>query len=177
MNENGRSKLGRNLLLVGRIALGVIFLIAAYQKMKPQGGMSWGLASIKTSLALFAMGVDSYQMLPPWAVSPLAHFIPPFELFLGLWLLSGIALRLSSLISTLAIGVFITAMFSAYERGLTISCGCFGPGEHVGPLTLMRDSLLFLPLALALTIGSFWIRRKPRESAAPETVAPTPRTN
>ena len=167
MSATTRSSIGRTLLVVGRIALAVVFVAAAYAKMKPQGGMAWSMGAVRTSLSMFAMGVDSYQMLPPWAVSPFAHLLPPFELLVGIWLLSGIALRVSSLISTLAICAFITAMFSAYERGLTISCGCFGPGEQIGPWTLVRDGLLFLPLALAVTIGAFLIHRKSRgESAA-----------
>ena len=133
--------------------------------MKPQGGLPWSLASIRTSLSMFAMGVDSYQMLPQWAVSPFAHWLPPVEL-VGLWLLSGIALRISSLVSTLLICVFFTAMISAYERGLTISCGCFGPGAQIGPKRLIEEGLTFLPLALAVTIGAFLIHRRRAVSVA-----------
>src|ERR1700675_4999114 len=93
MNKGARGSFWRLLLIVGRLALGAIFVVAAYAKMRPQPGMMWSAASVKTSLAMFAMGVDSYQMLPQWAVSPVAHFVPIFELVLGLWLLSGIALR------------------------------------------------------------------------------------
>lgn len=160
------------LLLLGRLALAVIFLVAAYEKMKPQGGMAWSLASVKISLSMFAMGVDSYQMLPAWAVSPVAHLVPPFEFILGLWLLSGIALQISALLSTLAVCGFIAAMASAYERGLTINCGCFGTGEQVGPKTLIRDGLLFLPLALAVTAGAFLIRRKGIRTPISRTRAP-----
>jgi ribose/xylose/arabinose/galactoside ABC-type transport system permease subunit len=136
--------------------------------MKPQGGLPWSLASVRTSLSMFAMGVDSYQMLPQWAVSPFAHCLPPFELVLGLWLLTGVALRVSSLVATLAVSVFFTAMASAYERGLTISCGCFGPGEQIGPKRLIEEGLILLPLALAVTIGAFLIHRK-RAASASET--------
>jgi hypothetical protein len=114
------------------------------------------------------MGVDSYQMLPAWAVSPFAHFLPLFELVLGLWLLSGIALRFASLIATLSILGFIAAMTSAYHRGLTINCGCFGPGEQIGPTTLIRDGLEFLPLSLAVMIGAFLIHRGHRAASTPE---------
>jgi uncharacterized membrane protein YphA (DoxX/SURF4 family) len=172
MTKDARCKLGRFLLLAGRVALAAIFLYAAYAKLKPQVGMPWSTASVNTSLSMFAMGVDSYQMLPTWAVSPFAHLLPPLELVLGLWLLSGIGLRFSSLLSTLAVCGFIIAMVSAYRRGLTISCGCFGPGEQIGPKTLIRDGLLFLPLSLAVTAGAFLVRRKPREPAIPE-VTPT----
>lgn len=172
MGNDAQSSLGRLLLVTGRIALAAIFLFAAYAKMKPQGGMPWSLASVNTSLSMFAMGVDSYQMLPPWAVSPFAHLLPPAELVLGLWLLSGIWLRVSSLLSTLAFCAFIIAMVSAYRRGLTISCGCFGPGEQIGPTTLIRDGLLFLPLSLAVTVGAFLVRRKSDGASAPD-VAPS----
>lgn len=161
----GKADTGRILLLAGRLALAAIFLFAAYAKLKPPAGMPWTLASMRTSLAMFAMGVDSYQMLPSWAVSPFAHLLPPLELLLGLWLLSGVALRASSLLSVLALGGFISAIFSAYRRGLTISCGCFGPGEQIGPKTFIRDGLLFLPLALAVMAGAFLLRRKPASSS------------
>jgi len=167
-DESSHRRLGRALLVIGRLALAAIFLFAAYAKLKPQGAMPWSVASVKTSLSMFAMGVDSYQMLPAWAVSAVAHFLPIFELVLGLWLLSGIALRAASIISTLAVLVFIVAMWSAYHRGLTISCGCFGPGEQIGPLTLVRDGLTFLPLSLAVMIGAFLIRRNPHAPVAAE---------
>lgn len=154
---------GRILLMTGRVVLAAIFIFAAYAKMRPQPGMPWTLGSVRISLAMFAMGVDSYQMLPPSVVAPFAHWLPPLELVLGLWLLSGIGLRLSSILTTLAIVAFIAAMFSAYRRGLTINCGCFGPGEQIGPKTLIRDTVLFLPLALAVTIGSFRVRRGTRQ--------------
>ena len=166
--------MGRILLLVGRLALAVIFIYAAYAKMKPTGSMPWSAGSVKTSLAMFALGVDSYNMLPPWAVSPVAYLLPPFELVLGLWLLSGIGLRFSSLVSALLVGTFILVMVSAYERGLTISCGCFGPGEQVGPRTLIRDGLLFFPLALGVMIGAFVTRRKPNANAASTAIPQAP---
>jgi len=156
-------KWGKRLLIIGRVALGIVFIVAAYMKMKPEPAMPWSLASIKTSLSMFAMGVDSYQILPPWAVSLVAHWLPPFELLLGIWLLTGLALRASSLIAALMISGFFVAMTSAYERGLTISCGCFGPGEQIGPKRLIEEGVMLLPLALAVCIGAFLAARKGNE--------------
>jgi uncharacterized membrane protein YphA (DoxX/SURF4 family) len=171
MEPTSRGNRGRKLLMLGRIALGIIFLAAAFGKLKPLTGMPWTVASVKTSLAMFAMGVDSYQILPAWAVSPLAHFLPFFEIVLGIWLLSGVALRLSSLLSTLAICVFIYAMFSAWRRGLSINCGCFGQGgKPIGPMDMMRDGLLFLPLSLAVFIGSLLVKRKGRPQSESDAV-------
>src|ERR1700735_194638 len=101
MTSKARGSLGRILLTLGRLALAGIFIFAAYAKITQQAAIVWSGASIKTSLSLFAMQVDSYQLLPPQFVSPAAHFLPPFELFLGLWLLSGFFLRYSALMTTL----------------------------------------------------------------------------
>src|SRR5271156_1524836 len=169
MTTNTRGSIGWLLLLAGRLALAGIFLFAAYAKMKPQATMGWSGASIKTSLSMFAMQVDSYQLLPPQLVSPAAHFLPPFELFLGLWLLSGVLFRYSALMTTLLLGAFFAMMVRTYKMGLEINCGCFGPGERLGVGTLLRDGSL-LALALAVTIGAFMQGRKTRTESA-ETIS------
>jgi len=163
-----RGNLARTLLLLGRLALAAIFIVAAYAKLKPQAAVPWSAASVKTSLSLFAMQVDSYQLLPPQLVSPVAHLLPPFELFLGLWLLSGVFLPYSALVTTLLIAAFFATQVRTYRAGLEINCGCFGPGERLGPKTLLHDGA-FLALALALTIGAFLQRRKIRTESAPVT--------
>jgi hypothetical protein len=95
-------------------------------------------------------------------------------LFLGLWLLSGVWLRYSSLVTTLLLGAFFAMMVRTYRMGLEINCGCFGPGERLGPKTLLRDGSL-LALALAVTIGAFLLRRKRSERSAPAgAVSSTP---
>ena len=167
MPTSGRGKLGRTLLLIGRLVLAVVFLFAAYAKMKPQGGMPWSVASVKTSLAMFAMGVDSYQLLSTNGVEFVSHWLPPFELFLGLWLLAGIALRYSALVTALLLGGFFAVQFHVYLQGKEISCGCFGPGEKLGPLSLLRDAS-FIAVALAMAIGAFVVHRNSSKTSFPE---------
>jgi uncharacterized membrane protein YphA (DoxX/SURF4 family) len=161
------------LLLVGRLALAGVFLFAAYAKLKPQAAMPWSAASVRTSLSMFAMQVDSYQLLPPQLVSPAAHFLPLFELFLGLWLLSGLWLRYSALVTSLLLGAFFAMMVRTYRMGLEINCGCFGPGERLGPKTLLRDGSL-LAFALAVTIGAFLMHRKRNGTSAPAAAVSAP---
>lgn len=161
-----RRELAPILLIVGRLALAGIFLFAAYAKLKPQAAMPWSGASIRTSLSMFAMQVDSYQLLPPQLVSAVAHLLPPFELFLGLWLLSGVLLRYSALATTLLIAGFFATQVRTYAMGLEINCGCFGPGERLGPKTLLHDGS-FLVLALVITIGAFLLHRKRTDRSAP----------
>ena len=150
---------------LARVALVVIFVVAAYAKMRPQAAMPWSIASVKTSLSMFAMGVDSYELLSPRGVDFVAHWLPPFELFLGLWLLSGVALRLSSLLTTLLLAGFIAVQVRSFSMGQTISCGCFGPGERIGPWSLLRDGL-FIALAMIVFVGALRGRRRPRGQSA-----------
>jgi putative oxidoreductase len=155
---------GRILLRIGRVALGALFIYAAYAKLKPLAPMPWSVGSLRVSLSMFAMQVDSYQLLPAWGVNLVAHLLPPFELLLGLWLVSGIGLRFSSLITTLLLAGFFVGLTRAYLLGQQISCGCFGPGEQIGPKRLVLEGL-FLALALAVTVGSFLVyRRKAAQS-------------
>jgi uncharacterized membrane protein YphA (DoxX/SURF4 family) len=163
MDRASGGKAWKIVMILCRLGLGITFIVAAISKLWPLPGFPWSIASVKTSLAMFAMGVDSYQILPAWAVSPLAHFLPFFEIVLGIWLLSGIALRFSSSLSILALCTFIYAMFSAWHRGLAINCGCFSQGgAPIGLWDMIRDGLIFMPIALILLIGSFKTNRKPQ---------------
>jgi hypothetical protein len=165
--EKRRSVL-RVLLIFGSIIVGSIFLAAAYGKTKPLAGLPWSWASIKSSTIFFALQVESYQILSPRAADTVARFLPFAELFLGLWLVSGIGRRFSGTVASAAICAFMIAIMSAYFRGLKIKCGCgVGPDEDVGPAALLRDGLRFLVPALLVTIGAFWIRRRPRAASIP----------
>ncbi|MFZ0968253.1 MAG: MauE/DoxX family redox-associated membrane protein [Candidatus Acidiferrales bacterium] len=166
MAEPSRMKTGRLLLIIGRIGLAAIFLVAAYAKLKPQTPGPWSVGSVKTSLSMFAMQVDSFQLLSSSSADFVAHSLPFFELFLGFWILSGIALRLSSLVSTLLLSGFFATLIRTYLMGLEINCGCFGPGERLGPKRLALESLMVV-LSLAVTIGAFIMAR--RKSGARES--------
>jgi methylamine utilization protein MauE len=153
MSADQRKKTIQLFFELARVALVITFLLAAYAKMKPQAAMPWSIASIRTSLSMFAMGVDSYQLLSPGAVNFVAHWLPPFELFLALWLLTGKFLKLSSLVTTLLLGGFIAVQIRSFSLHQEISCGCFGPGERIGPVSLLRDAL-FVALAIAVFVGA-----------------------
>lgn len=136
------------LLIAGRIVLGGIFIYAAYTKFRNP----W---------MLFAMAIDSYQILPVWATEILGRALPWVELLLGLLLLVGWQVRWVAAGAALLLAGFFTVMVVAYSRGLGIDCGCFGVGEKLGPWTLSRDGLLVL-LAFAVTVGAFLAHRTRR---------------
>jgi uncharacterized membrane protein YphA (DoxX/SURF4 family) len=144
----------RALLVLGRIALGLIFLYAAFAKLYFDG--AWHLHDYHF---FFAMAIDSYKMLPLPVVEWMARILPWFELLLGALLIVGVALRSAGSITTALLLVFIGAMTRAKILGLEINCGCFGNNEKLGTATLIRDSSL-LVLALAVTIGAFLSKRR-----------------
>jgi putative oxidoreductase len=162
MSQPSASKIGRILLLFGRLILGGIFLFAAYSKL-------WPPSAIKVNLAFFAMQVDSYQLLPPWGVMLVAHMLPWLELALGVFLLIGWPLRLVSTLTSLLLLGFFAVILRSYSAGLEINCGCFGPNEKLDITTIVRDGSM-LALSLAVTAGAF-LRRRPAAEHAPMAVA------
>jgi hypothetical protein len=157
----------RMLLLVDRIVLAVIFLFSAYAKMKPAGGSAWSASSVRISLTMFAFQVDAYGLLSHSASIQVAKLLPPFEMFLGLWLLSGIGLRFSSLCTALLLAGFLFAIVWAYVHGLQIDCGC-GDHEQVGPRKIIED-VIMLALAVGVMVGAIKLRFS-RVSQAPAQI-------
>lgn len=141
-----------------RFALGAVFIYAAYIKLREP----W---------MLFAMSIDAYQVLPQWAVLTVARTLPWFELLLGLALLTGRLPRISSVAASALLAVFFGLMVRAYARGETIDCGCFGPGEAISPLTLLRDGSL-LGGALFLGAMAFFRRKRYANASKDALVAP-----
>ena len=136
-----RSKTWRWIALALRVVLGALFMLAAYLKLSE----SW---------RLFAMDIDAYQILPSmfW-VKLVARTLPWFELALGVWL------RASASISAAMMTGFIGLMTWAQVKGLAIDCGCFGPGEKISWITMLRDGSL-LAAALVLAAWSYVERKK-----------------
>lgn len=128
----------RTFALELRLGLGSVFIYAAYTKLR----QSW---------LLFALSIDSYQMLPTRAVYTLARVLPWLELALGVLLITGIWLRSLSIAAAAILALFFTVMVVSYFRGAGIDCGCFGAGEPLSVKTLARDGVL-LAAALSLVV-------------------------
>src|SRR5450755_2424071 len=128
-----------------RVILGPIFMYAAWIKLREP----W---------ALFAISIDSYQVLPLWAVEFIARTLPWLELLLGALLIAGIWRGVAAAAATLLLGVFFGLMIRAMAKGMQIDCGCFGSGERLSWMTLLRDGAL---LASSLFVTSMAFRRSP----------------
>jgi uncharacterized membrane protein YphA (DoxX/SURF4 family) len=152
------NKYARIAALVLRIALGAVFVYAAYTKL-------FQIAEGRLHLLpwqLFAMAIDSYQLLPAWAVELLAKTLPWFELLIGVLLLVGRWKRFATTVTSALLVVFLTLIVRAYLKGQEISCGCFGTNEAISWKTLLRDGSM-LAGSFFVTTMAWMARRKVTE--------------
>jgi uncharacterized membrane protein YphA (DoxX/SURF4 family) len=141
----------RAVIWIGRLLLAGIFIYAGYAKL------TMGLhprPPIGVALSFFALQVDSYQILPTWAVKVVANLLPFIEIGLGLLLLIGWKLRIWATLITIVMLGFFFAVVRSYALGLQINCGCFATPEPLTIKTVLRDGAL-AALAVLMTIFAF----------------------
>jgi hypothetical protein len=73
---------------------------------------------------------------------------------LAVTLVAGIWKRITLPAASALLAVFFGLMVRSYARGEGIDCGCFGTGEAISPITLLRDGGL-LAISLFLTATAF----------------------
>lgn len=120
--------------LLVRLGLGALFITAGVLKV----GHAADLAS----------AITAYRLgLPPTVVAALALALPPFEILLGIYLITGLLLTVSSTVALVMLALFTVIVTSAVVRGLSAPCGCFGPGDNAPAtwLTIVRDLCFLLP--------------------------------
>ena len=149
--------LHRYLALASRIALGGVFIFAGAVKLGYIETLIWE--------------INQYNMLPHQLATAYGYVLPPLEIALGIFLVVGLLLRVSSAVSVLVVLSFAVAKIQAIARGLNIDiCPCFGPAVPL--LTAYSLALDFVLLALAIQIffhrGEFlelgsWFSRKAAE--------------
>ena len=117
-----------------------------------------GLAKIADPDAA-TRAVRAYDLFPEALVKPIAWGLPFVELALALLLLVGLATRPAAWVSAVLFVAFIAMIGSAWARGLSIDCGCFGGGGVTNRFDasryaeeIVRDVVL-LGLALFLALG------------------------
>ncbi|MGB6429520.1 MAG: DoxX family protein [Candidatus Acidiferrales bacterium] len=138
----------RWLVLIGRLAMGAVFVYAAYTKLRNP----W---------MLFAMSVDSYHMLSESGVELVARALPWVELVLGAMLILGLWVRWAAAGVSALLVVLVYAIVRAYSMRLEINCGCFGTNEPLTKFTIVRDSG-FLAASIVLTVLAFLAHRRAR---------------
>ena len=94
-----------------QIALGVIFLAAAYPKLMDPPS--------------FAHMVWNYRILPDELVNLQAILLPGVELVVGVALVLGVWPRAAALLAGLMLVQFLVALTWALAAGTPVICGCF----------------------------------------------------
>lgn len=120
--------------LIVRVGLGLLFIAA--------GALKIGHASdLAATITAFGLG------LPGTLVAIAAVALPPFEVLLGVYLLGGWLLPMTSAVTAGLLTVFILVVASVVARGLSVSCGCFGAADSAPATwwTVLRDALFLIP--------------------------------
>jgi uncharacterized membrane protein YphA (DoxX/SURF4 family) len=123
----------KNIALICRIILGVVFVWASFDKLfDPKG---------------FAEIIYNYKILPTQMVNLTAVVLPWIELVCGILLIIGFYHRGSVFILNCLLIIFIVSIGSALYRGLDIQCGCFTlspEADRIAVIDLIIDGALFM---------------------------------
>lgn len=105
--------------------------------------------------------VRNYRLLPEALVPLVGHALPVLEVLVGVCLLLGLLVRANAVLSGVLLLAFIAGIASAWGRGLSIECGCFGGGggslgdyASTYPWEIARDT--------GLLLASAWLAVRPR---------------
>ena len=140
---------GRVLDLVGllaRLVLGVVLVVAGALKV--------------TTPAVSAMAVRAYQLLPYDVAGVVGVALPVVEIAAGLLLVLGLLTRPAAVVGGLLMLAFLVGIISAWARGLTIDCGCFGGGGTIAAAQTHYLSETLRDIGLALCAA--WLVVRPR---------------
>ena len=123
-----------------QLSLGVVFLFAALSKLGEPNA--------------FVRTVADYRLVPGTAARVLAPALIAVECFLGVALLTGLAVGIALPLTIVTLLAFSAAVAVNLRRGRRVPCGCFGhASERVSTRTLVRLLLLLLAsLALLLRL-------------------------
>lgn len=133
-----------DLVVVARIALGLVFLTSAGAKFR--------------SPSTLVQAIQQYGggHIGPTLARLLARLLPPFELLLGLLFLIGLWLTLATCAALGAFVIFTLAMAMNLAQGRRFRCHCFGSASsEIGIGSLSRNVIL-MSASLLLMLFSPW---------------------
>lgn len=102
----------KTLSYIARVVVGFVLIMASIPKVAEP--------------IAFAKSIQAYQIVPTFLVNISAISIPWLELVIGIFLIFGLLLRGSSLLSAALFAAFSILIAVSLFRGLSIDCGCFG---------------------------------------------------
>jgi len=149
VGERGRLRSPRTLDVVGllaRLALGGVMLAAGLLKVaKPD---------------VSARAVQAYQLLPFDLATYVGYGLPILEILLGALLVLGLFTRTAAAVAGVLLVAFIIGIASAWARGISIDCGCFGQGGTIDPSQTRYLEEILRDVGLVLCAA--WLVTRPR---------------
>ena len=132
--------------LLARLVLGGVMLVAGALKVtKPE---------------VSARAVQAYQLLPFDTATYVGYGLPILEVVIGLLLVAGLFTRASAAVAGVLLVAFIIGIASAWARGLSIDCGCFGEGGTIDPSATRYLEEIIRDVGLVLCAA--WLVIRPR---------------
>lgn len=128
--------------MVLRVALGLIFLAAAWDKI--------------VDPMAFAKILRNYQILPDTLVAGVALVLPWIEVVVAMCLFTGFLSRGAGFSACLMMVVFLAAMAWTRYKGISTQCGCFTTqaDDAISMRTFLRDGSI-LALSVLVAVDSF----------------------
>ena len=137
----------RGISLVARLGLGGVLVLAGALKIAdPQQA---------------ALAVQAYKLLAQRGGRVRRLRTPPVELGIGVALIVGFGTRLMAIFGGVLMVVFIFGVSSAWARGLSIDCGCFGGGGAVPEGTAAYLPEILRDVLFLCACSSGWWRFRP----------------
>jgi uncharacterized membrane protein YphA (DoxX/SURF4 family) len=121
------------LCLGGRVAVGLLFVVAGVLKLRnPEG---------------FAEAMQGFKLVPDHLVSFLVFGLPWTEVIAGVLLVLGVWARANAILISLLLVSFMVGIWSVIARELSTKCACFGDLEfpckgEVGACQIIRNAVL-----------------------------------
>lgn len=144
------------LTTVARLALAVILAWAGFAKA--------------SSPAMSVLAVKGYQLVPDAAATIVGYGLPFLELALAVLLLTGLGTRIAAIGAAALFVVFIAGIASAWARGLSIDCGCFGGGGQIDPADTRYPQEILRDVGILVLAG--WAAVMPASRFAFDRVVP-----
>ncbi len=164
MSKVGRFLNSEWLVVRAQIALGVIFVAAAWPKL--------------LAPPVFAKNIWAYDMLPDVLVTSMAVFLPAVEMVVGLALIIGYKPRAAAWITVVLLVQFMIALaFNAFIRENPVNCSCFelNPAPKTCAMLLWEMKELIVRDAAFLLLAGHVIRVRGRGADAPDLLEPAAR--
>ena len=135
-----------NPYLIFRVVLGIVFIYASYHKI--------------LNPAEFSENIHNYHVIPVELENIAALVIPWLELVVGVFLIFGVFLDGSLIITICLYVLFIVMLTQAVWRGIDVHCGCFKSAADAQVTDFRLELIKQIILDCILVLMAFFVKIK-----------------